>query len=111
LETKELTDIRHALFAAHEPSAQRVLPENEIMKASLSFDLPQEEEEMNDAIHGSDWRAALEAIAWQVLCWEQGNPDGGPFPGHVLESPVPELRPVLDLITAELEKRGLSLER
>ena len=80
------------------------------MKATLIFDLPEEQEQLDDAVHGSEWRSTLEAIFWQVLGWEQGSPEGGPYPGHELEEPVKELRPVLDLISAELTKRGLSLE-
>ena len=78
------------------------------MQATLIFDLPEEQERLDDAVHGSEWRSALEAISWQVLCWEQGKPDGGPYPGHELEEPVTELRSLLDLIRDELKKRALS---
>ncbi len=80
------------------------------MKATLTFDLPEEQEALEDAVHGSEWRLALEAISWQVLCWEQGKPEGPQFPGRGAEDPVAELRPVLGLINEELQKRGLKLE-
>ena len=80
------------------------------MKATLTFDLPEEQEALEDAVHGSEWKSALEAISWQVLCWEQGKPEGPQFPGRGAEDPVAELRPVLDLINEELQKRGLKLE-
>jgi len=81
-----------------------------MMKAMLEFDLPEEQKSLDDAVHGGEWRAALEAIAWQVLCWEQGKPDFGAYPGHELEEPVTEIRPVLELINEELKRRGLDLE-
>ena len=79
------------------------------MKATLSFDLPEEHETLENAIHGSEWKSALEAIWWQVLCWEQGKPSQ-PFPGREAEEPVAEMRPVLDLIKEELQIRGLEME-
>lgn len=80
------------------------------MKATLSFDLPEEQEALEDTVHGSEWKSAVEAISWQVLRWEQGKPGGPQFPGHGAEDPVAELRPVIELINEELGKRGLKLE-
>src|SRR3974390_2134398 len=67
------------------------------MKATLTFELPEEQESLEEAIHASEWKSALEAIWWQVLCWEQGKPDGQTFPNRGAEEPVAEMRPVLEL--------------
>ena len=80
------------------------------MKATLVFDLPEEQEALEDAAHGSEWKSALKTIWWQVLCWEQGKPEGLTFPGRGAEEPVPELRPVIELVNEELRKRGLKLD-
>jgi hypothetical protein len=74
------------------------------MRTTLTFGLPEEQELLDDAVHGTEWREALEAISWQVLCWKQGKPDK-PFPGRDAPEPVAEMRPVLDLISEELQNR------
>ena len=80
------------------------------MKATLTFELPEEQESLEEAIQASEWKSALEAIWWQALCWEQGKPGGQPFQNRGSEEPVSEMRPVLELINEELRIRGLKLE-
>lgn len=79
------------------------------MKAILEFSLPGEEEELDAAIRGIQWKRCLEDIAEVVRAWNCGRPEP-PFEGRQPEEPVAEMGPVLELIRDQMSKRGLSFD-
>jgi len=77
------------------------------MKATLEFNLPEEQEELETASRAMDWKRSLEDICERIVAWRCGKPE--PFPGRELEEEIKEMQPVLDYIGEVLAERDLRL--
>lgn len=71
------------------------------MKATLEFQLPEEQAEHESALHGADWRAAVEEMDQQLRAWTKY--------GHQFKSLDAALDGARDRLRQILEERELRL--
>lgn len=79
------------------------------MKATLEFNLPAEQEELDTAVRAMAWKCCFEEVCETIAAWRPGKPEPV-FPGRGPEEAIMEMDPVLELIRDRMDARGLRFD-